>query len=80
VFQLGNKVLDIIDVRCNHEIFMLIAVFFILDVSDCGIMGYDMVDVVICEQSDASETPLITYQSTWGHPPDHNSLNHFRED
>jgi hypothetical protein len=31
---------------------MLIA-FFILSVSDCGIMGYDMVDAVICEQPDA---------------------------
>jgi len=53
--------------------------FFIFDVSDYGIMGYDMVDVVICEQSDARETPLITYQSTWWHLTDDNILKHFRE-
>jgi hypothetical protein len=43
-------------------------------------MEYDMVDVFICEQPDARETPLITYQSTWWHPPDESNLNQRRED
>lgn len=59
---------------------MSVTVILRLCVTEGGVIGYDLVDVVICTQPETSRTLLITYQNTRCHQTDDNSLDQFLSD
>jgi hypothetical protein len=75
----GNNVQDTRSVTSGLQGMLIASFLLCIGCFRLWYMGYDIVNVFICEQPDAWETRFITNQSTWWHPPDDNSLNRLRE-